>query len=154
MRAVQLFRPQRSAAEVPLSTRQLEVATLAAAGMTNREIARELFLGIRTVEGYVAGALKALALSRREELASVVLPVDVPAPASGEPVRLTLRQGQVAALVAAGATNAEIATALGVSEKTVDKHMTVLKERTGVTTRTALVTLFRTAIAPSPAATA
>jgi DNA-binding NarL/FixJ family response regulator len=149
VRAVQLFRPQRTATEVPLSTRQLEVATLAAAGMTNREIARELFLGIRTVEGYVAGALKALGLSRREELASVALLVDVPAPPSGDAVRLTLRQGQVAALVAAGASNAEIATALGVSEKTVDKHMTVLKERTGVTTRTALVPLFRTAIAPA-----
>lgn len=151
VRAVQLFRPQREATEAPLSTRQLEVATLAAAGLTNREIAAELFLGIRTVEGYVASALKQLGLSRREELASVVLPVDVPAPASGEAVRLTLRQGQVAALVAAGASNAEIAAALGISEKTVDKHMTVIKERTGVSTRTALVTLFRTTVAAAPA---
>ena len=100
---------------------------------------------------YVASALKQLGLSRREELASVVLPVDVPSPASGEAVRLTLRQGQVAALVAAGASNAEIAAALGISEKTVDKHMTVIKERTGVSTRTALVALFRTTVAAAPA---
>lgn len=58
-------------------------------------------------------------------------------------------QGQVAALVAAGATNAEIASALGISEKTVDKHMTIIKERTGLSTRTSVVTLFRTAIAPA-----
>lgn len=147
VRAVQLFRPRREAPDAPLSTRQLEVATLASAGLTNREIAAELFLGIRTVEGYVASALKHLGLSRREELASVVLPVDVPASAGGEAVRLTLRQGQVAALVAAGASNAEIAAALGISEKTVDKHMTVIKERTGVSTRTALVALFRTTVA-------
>lgn len=150
VRAVQLFRPRREATVAPLSTRQLEVATLAAAGLTNREIAAELFLGIRTVEHYVASALKLLGLSRREELASVVLPVDVPSPASGEAVRLTLRQGQVAALVAAGASNAEIAAALGISEKTVDKHMTVIKERTGVSTRTALVALFRTTVAAVP----
>ena len=148
VRAVQLFRPPRSATGATLSTRQLEVATLAAAGRTNREISHELFLGIRTVEGYVRGALAALGLARREELATVELPVDVPPPA-GEVVQLTLRQGQVAALVAAGATTAEIASALGISEKTVDKHMAVIKARTGVATRTALVTLFRTAIAPS-----
>lgn len=151
VRGVQLFRPRREAADAPLSTRELEVATLAAAGLTNREIAAELFLGIRTVEGYVADALRRLGLSRREELATVVLRVDVPAPASGEAVRLTLRQGQVAALVAAGASNAEIAAALGISEKTVDKHMTVIKERTGVSTRAGLVALFGTAVAPAPA---
>lgn len=149
VRAVQLFRPPQAAAGAALSTRQLEVATLAAAGRTNREIANELFLGIRTVEGYVRSALAALGLSRREELATVALPVDVPAPTPGQTVRLTLRQGQVAALVAAGATNAEIASALGISEKTVDKHMAVLKERTAVTTRTAVASLFRTAIAPA-----
>ena len=149
VRAVQLFRPERAPADGSLSTRQLEVSTLAATGLTNREISQELFLGIRTVEGYVASSLKALGLSRREELASVLLPVDVPAPPGGEEVRLTLRQGQVAALVAAGATNAEIASALGISEKTVDKHMTIIKERTGLSTRTSVVTLFRTAIAPA-----
>ncbi|WP_198663470.1 helix-turn-helix transcriptional regulator [Jiangella endophytica] len=148
-RAVQLFRTPVAAAEGLLSTRQLEVATLAAAGGTNREIAAALFLGVRTVEGYVASALRALGLTRREDLATVSLPVALGA-ASGaatEPVYLTLRQGQVAALIAAGASNLDIADALNITEKTVDKHIAAIKERTGLGTRTAIAASFHTVLA-------
>lgn len=150
-RAVQLFRTPVSAVEGTLSTRQLEVATLAAAGRTNREIASALFLGVRTVEGYVAGVLRALGLARRSDLATVSLPVSLAAAPGSSlgagPVYLTLRQGQVAALIAAGASNLDIAEAIGIAEKTVDKHIAAIKERTGLGTRTAIAASFRTVLA-------
>ncbi|GAA1783168.1 helix-turn-helix transcriptional regulator [Agromyces lapidis] len=154
-RAVRLFHA-RTAESVELSARQLEVASLAAAGLTNREIAARLFLGVRTVEGYVAGALRALGLTRRSELAGAALPMrlDAPGPGPGPvaareatqavvaPVLLPLRQGQVAALIAAGASNADIAAALGITEKTVDKHIVAVKERLGTSTRTGIAAAF------------
>lgn len=145
-RAVRLFHARTRAASA-LTSRQLEVASLAAAGLTNREIAARLFLGVRTVEGYVAGALRTLGLRRRSELASASLPVRLdtrrgPSGAPSDEVLLPLRQGQVAALIAAGATNADIAATLGISEKTVDKHIVAIKERFGVSTRTAVAAAF------------
>lgn len=146
-RAVRLFHA-RTVDAGELTPRQLEVAALAAAGLTNREIAARLFLGVRTVEGYVADAVRALGLSKRSELATAALPMRIDAPGPGAvppargPVLLPLRQGQVAALIAAGASNADIAVALGITEKTVDKHIAVIKERIGTSTRTGIAAAF------------
>ena len=51
-----------------LSSREREVALLAAAGKTNQEIATELFLSRRTVESHVSNALRKLGLLSRKEL--------------------------------------------------------------------------------------
>ncbi|SDL17881.1 regulatory protein, luxR family [Nocardioides sp. YR527] len=51
-----------------LSDREREIALLAAAGRTNREIAAELFLSPRTVETHMSHALRKLGLRSREEL--------------------------------------------------------------------------------------
>ncbi|TDC54244.1 hypothetical protein E1212_03315 [Jiangella ureilytica] len=84
--------------------------------------------------------MRALGPARHEDPATVSLPVLLAASPGGaaEPVHLTLRQGQVAALIAAGASNADIAEAPGITEKTVDKHVTAIKGRTGPGTRTAI----------------
>ena len=50
------------------SSREQEVALLAAAGKTNQEIATELFLSRRTVESHVSSALRKLGLLSRKEL--------------------------------------------------------------------------------------
>ena len=60
-----LSRRQRS----PLSAREAEVAALIARGLTNRQIAARLFVGVRTVETHVANALAKLGLATRAELA-------------------------------------------------------------------------------------
>lgn len=52
-----------------LSPREREVARLASAGKTNREIAEVLFLSKRTVEGHVANAMRKLGVSARDALA-------------------------------------------------------------------------------------
>ncbi|OLF11991.1 hypothetical protein BLA60_08120 [Actinophytocola xinjiangensis] len=55
-----------------LSPREREVATLAAQGWSNREIAARLFLSQRTVESHVARVLRKLGASSRRELAPLL----------------------------------------------------------------------------------
>ncbi|GGB77795.1 hypothetical protein N798_03470 [Knoellia flava TL1] len=65
---------------------------------------------------------------------------------AGPPERsdvLTPRQAQVCALVARGLTNAQVATRLGLSERTVRKHVEDAFVRTGCTSRTALALWWR-----------
>lgn len=117
----------------PLSDREFEIAALAGAGLTNRQIATELHLSPRTVETHVGRALDALGLQRRAQFAGVVLPHrDGDRPLD---LALTRRQAQVGALVAAGCTNREIATTLGISPSAVEKHVTALLGAFGVSAR-------------------
>ena len=135
----------RVAAPTPkaLSPRQLEVATLAGAGFSNAEIANELFLSLRTVEDYLGQALRRLGLQQRVELATVELPLELKGRDRGlPPLRLPLRQGQVGALISAGASNAEIAEVLAISKKTLDIHISALKKKLNASTRTELAALF------------
>ena len=66
--------PSRSTRANPLGLtgRQLDVARLAAAGLTNAEIADQLVLSVRTVDHHVSAALAKLGLTRRRELAPVI----------------------------------------------------------------------------------
>ena len=58
-------------ARIPaLTRREREVANLVARGLTNRQIAEELFVSERTVDHHVSNILKKLNLSSREQLAS------------------------------------------------------------------------------------
>lgn len=52
---------------------------------------------------------------------------------------LTLRQKEVLSLIAEGLTNLEIAQALGISPKTVDKHRANLMDKLGIHTRAGLI---------------
>lgn len=62
------WRGGRRALGTDLSEREREIALLAAAGRTNREIAAELFLSPRTVETHMSHALRKLGLRSRDEL--------------------------------------------------------------------------------------
>lgn len=53
--------------------------------------------------------------------------------------RLTGREQEVLALIAEGKTNAEIAQALHISQKTVDKHRASLMEKLNIHTRSGLI---------------
>ena len=51
-----------------LSPRELRVAQLAAEGRTNREIAYQLYVTLKTIEGHLARAYTKLGIERRHEL--------------------------------------------------------------------------------------
>jgi len=55
-----------------LTYRQREIIELAAAGLSNKEIAERLFTSVRTVEGHVYRAYQRLGARSREELFSIM----------------------------------------------------------------------------------
>ncbi len=55
-----------------LSSREREIAELVAAGQRNRDIAKSLFLSVRTVEGHLARTFRKLEVSSRTQLAALV----------------------------------------------------------------------------------
>jgi DNA-binding CsgD family transcriptional regulator/Tfp pilus assembly protein PilF len=61
-----------SATLVPLTPREEEVAVLVSRGLTNRQIASELFISEHTVATHIAKILKRLALSSRSRLSAWV----------------------------------------------------------------------------------
>jgi DNA-binding NarL/FixJ family response regulator len=66
-------------------------------------------------------------------------------PAPGARGELTRRERQIAELVAAGATNADIAAALHVTVKTVEAHLSRTYRKLGVRSRAMLVDALRSA---------
>ncbi len=66
-------RPATGEPPAKLSRREKGVAELLARGLTNRQIAEELFLSERTVENHVRNILKKLDLSSRSEVAAWVV---------------------------------------------------------------------------------
>jgi DNA-binding NarL/FixJ family response regulator len=65
------LRPRRAALEGAgaLTPRQRQICELAAAGKSNRAIAAELFLSLKTVETHLAAAYDKLRVSARAQLA-------------------------------------------------------------------------------------
>ncbi|HET6948519.1 MAG TPA: tetratricopeptide repeat protein [bacterium] len=68
--------------EGPLSPREREVAALIAQGLSNREIARTLLIGHRTVATHVQGILNKLGLDRRSQIAAWAVARGLHTPAS------------------------------------------------------------------------
>jgi DNA-binding CsgD family transcriptional regulator len=61
-----------AAAAVPLSTREREIAMLAAAGITSKDIAERLYLSVRTVNNHLQHAYTKLGVSGRADLAQAL----------------------------------------------------------------------------------
>jgi DNA-binding CsgD family transcriptional regulator len=92
----------------------------------------------RELVGDVAGALAAY---RRCEAFGDVRRLERPVLANGAPPTrgvLTPRERDVAALVAAGKPNQVVAEALAISRKAVEKYLTSIYEKLGVTSRAQL----------------
>lgn len=123
-----------------LTQTQQRVARLAAAGLRNREIGAALWISDKTVESHVAAILSALGTTNRVGIGRE-LGGDAASP--GLDHLLTGRQREVARLVARGLMNAEISSLLGISEKTVEKHVSGLFDRLNVRTRSAIAARVR-----------
>jgi len=57
-----------------LTPREREIALLAAAGSSSRQIAGRLVISVRTVDNHLQSAYRKLGVSRREDLARVLSP--------------------------------------------------------------------------------
>jgi DNA-binding NarL/FixJ family response regulator len=121
-----------------LSDREREIAVLVAEGHTNRSIGSTLFLSERTVQTHLSRILSVLGLPSRTAIPRALgvgaSSTDVPA--------LTGRQEQIAALVAEGRSNAQIAHTLGISVKTVENHLAGIFARWQVSSRTAVANVY------------
>lgn len=62
--------PTKTASAVPLSNREIEVATAIAKGLTNAEIAAELFISLSTVKSHLASIQNKLGVRNRVEIAA------------------------------------------------------------------------------------
>jgi DNA-binding NarL/FixJ family response regulator len=57
---------------LPVTSREREIASLIAAGLSNREIADRLTVSVRTVEGHIYRACIKLDVTDRDELAKII----------------------------------------------------------------------------------
>jgi DNA-binding NarL/FixJ family response regulator len=118
-----------------LSPRERDVALLLAEGFGNQQIAAELHLSEHTVQAHVSRVLAAFGAASRLVVAaqlSMLVVRDIPADAAPA---LTPRQTAVAARIANGLSNEAIAGELGVSTKTVEKHVSEILRRWDVSSR-------------------
>lgn len=104
-----------------LSEREAEVARAVLLGHEVEEIAAALFLAPSTVRTHVSRVLCAFGVATRIGLLAAAGGTTAVVPAT--PPALSPRQAEVAALVAAGRTNPQIAESLGISVKGVEKHV-------------------------------
>jgi len=61
-----------AARPLPITDREREIAVLAAAGLSNRQIAERLSVSVRTVEGHVYRIFAKLGIERRDQLIHLV----------------------------------------------------------------------------------
>lgn len=120
-----------------LSARQRDVVKRAAAGLSNKQIARELSITEGTVKIHMTAAMKVLGVRHRYELPSIL--VAERAPTDRRRVYLTERQNEVLALVAQGLRGAEIAKRLHIGGGTVKQHITAILRALNVTNRAGAV---------------
>jgi DNA-binding NarL/FixJ family response regulator len=66
-------RPQAADLATRLTPQELQVVRLAAAGLTNKEIAAQMYLSPRTIGHHLANVFPKLGVRRRTELAALDL---------------------------------------------------------------------------------
>lgn len=139
--------PAKGSGWAGLTEREREIALIAARGYDNEAIGAALFLSPRTVQGAITRIMAAFDVTRRSALPARAT-ADVGAPqglpvlgASMRPALLTPRQAEVARCVAAGRSNTEIARELGISAKTVERHLADIFLAWEVRSRTAVAYL-------------
>jgi DNA-binding NarL/FixJ family response regulator len=63
---------RQSAAPLPLTSREREIAALVREGLSNKQIAETLTMSVRTVEGHIYRACAKLGIVNRAELATLI----------------------------------------------------------------------------------
>ncbi len=125
-----------------LTPRERHVAELASRGMNNRQVAERLFLNERAVRLHLERVFRVMDIHGRAMLPATLAGI-VESRTLAPQIALTERQEAVAAQVAAGRTNAQIAEVLGMSVKTVEKHLRDVFARWSVNSRSAVASAWR-----------
>lgn len=134
------LRPRPGSEWAGLSTRERAVAELLSAGRTNRQIATELHVSEHTVRIHVSRVLAAFGAGSRFTVATRLAEL-FPSEAAVPSVELTPRQRAVADRIALGWGNPKIANDLGVSVRTIEKHLGDIRRRWGVAARAEIAQL-------------
>ena len=129
------LRPTPGSGWQGLSNRERDVALLVAEGFGNQAIAAELHLSEHTVQAHVSRVLAAFGAASRLTVVAQLTPLLPRDPDAAPPPPLTPRQQMVADRIASGCTNETIAAELGVSVKTVEKHVSEILRRWQVASR-------------------
>ena len=111
-------------------------ARMVVTGASNRDVASALHISDHTVRAHISRTLAAFGVATRSGLPAAMHQASA-APGTTRPV-LTPRQREVVALVAAGLPNDEIAVRLGLSQRTVERHVSDVLVRWSQPNRTAL----------------
>lgn len=136
------LRPQAGSEWEGLSERERDIALMVAEGLANREIAADLHLSEHTVRAHVSRVLAAFGAASRFVVAARVAEL-FPDPEVVPAAPLTPRQAAVAERIAGGAGNAEIGGELGLSVKTVEKHIGEIFRRWDVGSRVGIARIVR-----------
>lgn len=131
------------AAQAPLwagHCRTLAGEALAACGRAD-EARRELRRAAGELERLGAYGYRDAALRALRRLGARPRPLIVPGPVNERLAALSPREQEVAALVGDGHTNAQIAARLRLSERTVEKHVSSVLAKLGLSSRTGVVRL-------------
>ena len=136
------LRPPAGSEWAGLSERERDIALMVAEGLANREIAAELHLSEHTVRAHVSRVLAAFGAASRFVVAARVAEL-FPDPGVVPAAALTPRQTAVAERIAGGAGNAEIGGDLGLSVKTVEKHVGEIFRRWDVGSRVGIARIVR-----------
>ncbi|NHI16893.1 helix-turn-helix transcriptional regulator [Microbacterium sp. CBS5P-1] len=103
--------------------------------------------GLRPIAEHVAGLAGDMTVTATPGWGTdvrITIPLDPPPAIDGDALgALTPREREVAALLATGARNADIAREVGISEHTVKYHVSQILRRTGARTRAEVVGLLR-----------
>ena len=135
------LRPAAGSGWEGLSARERDVALLVAEGFGNQAIARDLHLSEHTVQAHVSRVLAAFGAASRVSVAAQLARLFPPEVGAEPPAELTPRQRTVAAQIAEGRTNDAIAAELGVSVKTIEKHVGEILRRWDVASRIGIARL-------------
>jgi DNA-binding CsgD family transcriptional regulator len=133
-----------------LTARERDVVAWASGGASLKEIAYALGIGLSTVGGLLASAMRKLRVTSRGELATLWAATRTALPGENDVLRVSLDPGEdalaplsdaerdVARRAARGETTAEIARARGTAESTVTNQLGALFRKLGVGSRAEL----------------
>ncbi len=127
-----------------LTDREREVAALLVTGASNAELAKTLYLSEHTVRMHVSRVLQAFGVATRSGVAAVLgstlsEPSARTLPRHEVPPALTPRQRDIVDGLVAGCSNRQLAQELGITEATVEKHVSAILVRWGVASRAGIV---------------